>query len=426
MDLSRSSAFKAATLPRNYILSVIFTQQVSLMRLIQFFDDGFFRLVNFPDSNKVPFYGILSHRWGGDGEEITFEELMGGQRLPVDGGSLRPGFRKLQFCQRRAAEEGLRYFWIDTCCINKRDIIELSYSLNSMFHWYQKAVRCYVYLDDVSYTADKGSSPSLALRDSKWFTRGWTLQELLAPSSVVFYTRQETRMGDKKDLEETLYDITKISVRALRGNRALSEFGVEERFSWAEHRETKRPEDAAYSLLGIFDVRLTPVYSDGDPKHLKRKAIGELRRNIDASEVVEDTIRIGGASWRDLSALNDKRLKELDEGIRQYTNWFCQQGQPATTENITQMSTDAGRKMKELLGSFEVGYNDDSGLHGKITTWQEPWRRFTDHPVKFEKVRGFLDNRWWISNGPEDCHTAIMAAKTLLDLIIWRDIRDLR
>jgi hypothetical protein len=395
------------------------------MRLIRFFESGEYCLTKHPDAEKVPFYGILSHRWGAEGEEITYEELLDGERRCV-GERARLGNQKLEFCQRRADEEGLRYFWIDTCCINKRDPRELSYSLNSMFHWYQKAVRCYVYLDDVSYTAGKGYIESMTLRDSKWFTRGWTLQELLAPSSVVFYSQQDTRIGDKEDLDETLHDITKIPIKALRGNRALSEFSVDERFSWAEHRVTKRPEDAAYSLLGIFDVKLTPIYSDGNAVNLKHKAIRELKRCIDIGGGVAESIRVGGASWRDLSTLNERRLKELDEAIRKYTTkWFCCQGQPPHHENLQRMSTDAGRGMKELLGSFEVGYNDESGLHGRFTTWEEPWGRFINHESKFERVRGFLDNRWWVSNGQEDCHTGIMAAKTLLDLIIWRDIKHL-
>lgn len=137
------------------------------IRLLQFYDNGEYCLTHFPSDHK-PFYGILSHRWGADGDEITYEELMDGERRSISERDLaRGGFRKLQFCQQRAAQEGLRYFWIDTCCINKRDQSELSYALNSIFYWYRQATRCYVYMSDVSDFPHNES-----FTNSEWFTRG--------------------------------------------------------------------------------------------------------------------------------------------------------------------------------------------------------------------------------------------------------------
>jgi hypothetical protein len=87
-------------------------------------------------------------------------------------------------------------------------------------------------------------------RESRWFTRGWTLQELLAPVSVDFFSKEGTRLGDKKSLEQEIHKITGIAIEALRG-KPLSSFTVPEQISWAAKRKTKRKEDQAYSLLGI-------------------------------------------------------------------------------------------------------------------------------------------------------------------------------
>jgi hypothetical protein len=394
------------------------------MRLLEFFDNGDYRLTNVLSKHK-PFYGILSHRWGPDGEEITYDEVKDGKRRSIsesDRGRL--GFRKLQFCQQRAADEGLRYFWIDTCCINKQDQPELSHALNSMFYWYRQAIQCYVYMDDVSCTKD--GEPVQGFESSRWFARGWTLQELLAPASVVFYSQQGILIGEKRRAEEKIHQITKIPIKALRMNSSLRTFSVDERFKWTNGRETTRPEDMAYCLLGIFGVRMTPVYADGDPEDLRSQAVKELKSKIEKKEVPENVIVIGGASWSDLSVLGDDRLQELDREIQKYTGWLLQQGQPPTQKNLRQMSADAGLKMRQLLRNFDVDYNDDYGLHGRFTTWEEPWSRFLHQQSSFERVRGFLENRWWIGNGPEHCHTGIMAAKTLLGLILWRDLKNLR
>lgn len=243
-----------------------------LVRLIRFYDNGNYCLASFPPE-AVPLYGILSHTWGADGEEITYEELSDGARRPMSDNP-RLGYHKLRFCQDRANQDGLQYFWIDTCCINKADPNELSWALNSMFYWYQRAVRCYVYMQDVP------PQDTTKFEDSKWFKRGWTLQELIAPSSVVFYSWSGTRIGDKSSLERRICRVTNIHTQALRKSRPLSEFNVEERFSWAEGRETTRPEDAAYCLLGIFDVWMTPIYSDGNYQHLRDKAMKMLKEKV--------------------------------------------------------------------------------------------------------------------------------------------------
>jgi len=212
---------------------------------------------------EIPPYAILSHTWGD--EEILFKDLAGGTAKN------KAGYAKIQFCGEQAERDGLRYFWVDTCCIDKSDAGELQHALNSMFQWYRNAARCYVYLIDVSSRQDPICSPDwrLAFGQSRWFTRGWTLQELIAPTVVEFFSREGDRLGDKESLEKEIQDRTGIPPRALRGN-PLSDFSVAERMAWAKQRETTYEEDKVYSLFGIFDVHIPVLYGEGGQKALKR------------------------------------------------------------------------------------------------------------------------------------------------------------
>lgn len=248
------------------------------MRLLQRNDTGDFVLTQI-DENSIPLpYAILSHTWGADADEITFEDLTNNT------GKDKSGYKKLRFCAEQAARDGLNYFWIDTCCINKETKAELSHSINSMFRWYRDSTRCYVYLQDVPrppINADEERSRALWLSDfcnSKWFTRGWTLQELLAPASVEFFSWEGKRLGDKSSLGQQIHEITVIPKSALQG-APLSQFSVNERLSWIEYRETKREEDRAYSLLGIFDVHIPPIYGEGMESAFRR-----LREEIGKQE----------------------------------------------------------------------------------------------------------------------------------------------
>ena len=229
---------------------------------------------NFVGNDTIPPYAILSHTWGADSTEVTFEDLTNGT------GKDKPGYEKIRFCGERAGQDDLEYFWVDTCCINKADFTELSEAINSMFRWYRNAGKCYVYLSDVSATKRKASDQlseftwESAFRASRWFTRGWTLQELLAPTSVEFFTQEGQRIGDKRSLEQQIHEITGIAIPALRGV-PLSQFEVDERFKWIETRQTTRDEDMAYCLLGIFDVFMPLIYGEG-----KENAIRRLRKEI--------------------------------------------------------------------------------------------------------------------------------------------------
>lgn len=214
----------------------------------------------------LPAYAILSHTWDTNNDnEVSFADLEPG-KAKNKLGHRKPGYRKLEFCAAMAARDGLQYFWIDTCCINRRSEPEISEAINSMFRWYQQAARCYVYLADIS---GHEQSRTEAFQTCRWFTRGWTLQELIAPKFVEFYGGDGQRLGDKSSMEDVISRVTGIPLEALRG-RQLGEFSIAERKSWLSRRQTKREEDMVYCLLGIFGVSMPVIYGEGIAKASRR------------------------------------------------------------------------------------------------------------------------------------------------------------
>jgi hypothetical protein len=239
------------------------------MRLLRFYEKRReFELSKDLEDDEVPQYAILSHTWGQDEEEVTFKDLK------ECAGHHKSGYRKLDFCAEQARRDGITYFWVDTCCVDKANNVELNTAITSMFRWYQRAAKCYVYLSDVPRTpTDAPSSDTTTwrsdFRNCRWLSRGWTLQELLAPETVEFYDKMGMKVGDKMSLERDICDISGIPAEALRG-RLLSTFSIEERFSWQRRRTTKKPEDQAYSLLGICGVSMIPNYGEGGDVAMSR------------------------------------------------------------------------------------------------------------------------------------------------------------
>ncbi|KAK9423613.1 putative Tetratricopeptide repeat domain protein [Seiridium unicorne] len=237
------------------------------MRLLQRDDDNKYSLCEFaPD--YIPPYAILSHTWGRD--EVVFADIA---KAPGDW-QYKASYDKIKFSADQARRDGLRYFWVDTCCIDKSDCIDLQTAINSMFRWYRDAKRCYVYLPDVSCPRASSQLQTVTLwedafRKSRWFQRGWTLQELIAPKTVDFYSEEQSWLGDKRTLEPLIRDITGIPVGALRGT-PLSDFTVKDREAWVGNRQTKYEEDMAYSLLGLFDVHMPLIYGEGREKAQRR------------------------------------------------------------------------------------------------------------------------------------------------------------
>lgn len=215
-------------------------------------------LVEFaPD--RIPAYAILSHTWGDD--EATFTDFENGTA------TTKSSFIKIEYTCRQALMDGLEYAWIDTCCIDKRSSAELSEAINSMFEWYKAAKTCYVYLTDIRSIDVCGSDDQF--KRSRWFTRGWTLQELLAPNLINFYTQDWGYIETKGSLSKIISEITNVDEAVLLGSRPIESVSVAKRMSWASKRETTRPEDIAYSLMGLFDVNMPMLYGEGQKAFLR-------------------------------------------------------------------------------------------------------------------------------------------------------------
>jgi hypothetical protein len=245
------------------------------MRLLHF--DALDRLILTDFRGKpIPPYAILSHRWSDS--ETLIEDVSNGTCKEKE-----EGYRKLRFCAGQAAKDGLQYIWIDTCCIDRWDNNERSRAINSMFQWYRNAARCYVFLADVSLTtvAETATAPcsewEVSFCASAWFTRGWTLQELIAPVAVEFFSREGHRIGDKAALEQLLHHRTSIPLAALR-NSPLDQFSTSEQLRWAENRTTTEEEDIVYCLLGLLGISMPITYSEGQESAQRR-----LQAKIDAT-----------------------------------------------------------------------------------------------------------------------------------------------
>jgi len=272
------------------------------MRLLKSDNNGGFSLTA-DLIDDVPPYAILSHTWGLDTEEVNFKDM------EENTGREKPGFRKISFCGAQARRDGLEYFWVDTCCIDKSNNTELSEAINSMFRWYHNSTKCYVYLSDVANNGHGQVHLSLhswesAFRKSRWFTRGWTLQELIAPSSVDFFCSNGTWLGNKGSLEQQLHEITRIAIAALQGT-SLSTFSIGDRMSWAKNRTTKRKEDTAYCLLGIFDIQMSLIYGEGQEQALERLQKELLTRS--KKHAREEVLAVSHNSFQ-----SNKRLKTSD------------------------------------------------------------------------------------------------------------------
>lgn len=246
-----------------------------MIRLLQRLSGGDLKLTSC-DGDNPPSYAILSHTWAA--EEVTYQELVAGA------GKDKKGFDKIRFCIERAAADGLQYSWVDTCCIDKSDNTELNTAINSMFRWYQRATKCYVYLSDVSVSEEISDAQAFPIdwleqfKRSRWFTRGWTLQELVAPASVEFFSKEGKMLGSRISLEQDIHQITKIPVGVLRGD-TLADCSVDERMSWAAGRTTTVKEDKAYCLLGIFGVFLPLIYGEGE-HHANLRLKEEIQKRL--------------------------------------------------------------------------------------------------------------------------------------------------
>lgn len=251
--------------------------------------------------NDIPPYAILSHTWESFDEELSFQDLSNGS------GKQKNGYRKITFCAQQAIRDGIDFMWIDSVCIDRTNNTELAEAINSMFRWYRSAQKCYVYLSDVSgSTLDEAS-----FRSSRHHTRGWTLQEIIAPQVVEFFSKDAHRIGDKVSLEVELHQITGIDINALRSPDGVLACSNEARMSWSLGRQTTIEEDQVYCLLGIFGVYMPLIYGEGKPNALHR-----LRNEINAVSVSFLTI------WR-FTMSTDLPLARPCSNARRFTRRAC-------------------------------------------------------------------------------------------------------
>ncbi len=235
------------------------------------YQDGRLRISLHDKGRDPPPYAILSHRWRPD--EVSFRDCTLGQDITArDDTKYKFGYRKLLGVCTKALEDGIEYVWVDTCCIDQSSSAELSEALNSMYRWYEASQRCYAYLDDY----DNNN-----LNGCEWFTRGWTLQELVAPTELIFYDSRWNRIGTRAAFAGQISKATKIRKEVLEDGLDVHCLGVAERMSWAARRITSREEDRAYSLMGLFGVHMPPLYGEGGLRAFERLQEEIIRRSPD-------------------------------------------------------------------------------------------------------------------------------------------------
>ncbi|KAI1858007.1 hypothetical protein JX265_011037 [Neoarthrinium moseri] len=207
---------------------------------------------------QVPPYAILSHTWGPD--ELSYQSYRDPEERQA-----HAGYPKVRLLCEQARRDGLGYVWIDTCCIDKSSSAELSEAINSMFRWYGESATCYAYIEDFDLSDDDvGIKMTAKLRACRWFSRGWTLQELIAPKQVHFFGAGWQAIGERSAMKTALAAITGIDEDVLGENPTdIKLISVAKKMSWAAGRETTRVEDIAYCLLGLFDVHMPMLYGEG-------------------------------------------------------------------------------------------------------------------------------------------------------------------
>ncbi|KAI1277365.1 heterokaryon incompatibility protein-domain-containing protein [Xylaria sp. FL0933] len=290
----------------------------------------------------VPKYAILSHCWkhGENGPiEILYEDVESSRPTNWRSEKKEAAQKVLKACAE-ADRLGYEWIWIDTCCIDKRSSAELSEAINSMFSWYRNSGKCIAFLDDIMGYDDLGLDELIT---SRWFMRGWTLQELIAPDNVWFYNKEWSFIGDRFSMAKLLSTITGIDEVVLRHGHeperenwddhhyidrtvhydcychissfdkdilrgVLDTFSVATIMSWAAERKTTREEDLAYCLMGLFDVNMPLLY--GEKSKAFRRLQEEIIRRSDDQSILAwvTTTHEDNMNWflgRDLASCPD-------------------------------------------------------------------------------------------------------------------------
>ncbi|KAK7745022.1 hypothetical protein SLS53_003257 [Cytospora paraplurivora] len=302
-------------------------------------------LESVPGPESQP-YAILSHTW--EKGEVSFQQIAN-----LDEAQKMKGFQKIaKTCELAQKQDPpLQYAWIDTCCIDKLSSAELAESINSMFAWYKKATVCFVFLSDLPAHEPESWDPILPL--CRWFTRGWTLQELIAPKLVEFYDCEWNCHGTKSQRMYELEHITGVDAKVLGNSNLLSTICVGARMSWAAGRQTTRQEDMAYCLLGIFDVNMTMIYGEGGKAFIRLQE--QIIKDSNDMTLFAWTSDGSGQVYRGLLARSPSEFRAC-RNLRRLGN--------SSTLNRDYMLTNNGLRIQICLASASIGTSEKDYILG--------------------------------------------------------------
>ncbi|KAF1817088.1 HET-domain-containing protein, partial [Eremomyces bilateralis CBS 781.70] len=212
---------------------------------------------------EFPPYAILSHTWCD--EEVSLQDWQDPEKRTAS----TKGAEKIRNACKQTLTWDLEYIWVDTNCIDKSSSAELSEAINSMYMWYRDSHVCFTFLEDFEWAPEDGQDPLVSLSSSRWFTRGWTLQELIAPGNLVFFDKRWAEFGTKLSMGSLISQITGIRGQYLQEDPDFFWCSVAERMSWLASRSTTRPEDMAYCMLGLFNINMPLLYGEGSKAFLR-------------------------------------------------------------------------------------------------------------------------------------------------------------
>ncbi|KAI3327641.1 HET-domain-containing protein [Xylariaceae sp. AK1471] len=360
--------------------------------------------------HEVSKYAILSHTW--QEEEVLFQEMREGG----DGYQRKAGYRKIKACCDLAATRGIPYAWVDTCCIDKRHSADLLEAINSMYNYYRNATECYIYLADVP--GDLGGSSHCrsrqlsAVKSSRWFTRGWTLQELIASSARAFYAQDWSPIPVDIELMTLIAKVTGIELDLLQNRELLSKYCIATRMSWASARTTTRPEDMAYCLMGIFNVSMPVLYGEG-----LKKAFQRLQAEI-ISTSFDQTIYTWRGPYESSGLLANSPLDFANTpslGL-----WAPANLAPFTMTNV-------GFHARLLFyeqphGKAESVYHRLAGLQCDILSDNGIWRAAFVRLKLLPGVHCFLNGKKCDAYRRVACEELVVLSRDILDDCEWEDI----
>lgn len=314
--------------------------------------------------NNMPQYAILSHTWGE--QEVTFNDISSSARTSLK------GRQKVKNCCKLARSQGWQYVWIDTCCINKADSYEFGEAINSMFRWYEEAQICYAFLEDVPphYCSDGKSRPrNSEVVQSRWFTRGWTQQELLAPSFLAFVDSDWNIVGSRETCTLAVAYATTIEQKDIQNFRSCS---IATELSWASKRQTTKIEDRAYSMMGLLGVHMPLLYGEGKNAFVRLQH--ELIRLFNDETVLLWTTRKGS-----VFSTNARSFAERMGGRGRYPEWMVR-------ESLFAESPEAFSESNGLaVIHFDKGPRNVGLSNGGISLKVELFQRFEDEGSKYQQ-----------------------------------------